>query len=291
MILSVLEKIGSDAAIMELATIAARAASGRTSVYYASASQGEAQLARIALGKGWTIDELDERVTPTLGMDAEGGLTLSYGTRSVRVGFDETLSPYFRVDGERVRALPVKRKTDDAAKVKEAKKIWDELKEDVGVIADRRIRAMERAMVTGRRWDVPTFRATWLDHLLMVHLARGVVWLCGDATSSVWAFRVAEDRSFSDENDAMFDLSRATWVEVAHPLRLREERVAKLTRMFSDYELIQPFPQLAREAPQLTDAEASAQEISRPRTPGGAQQLSAALLQTGRWRQERSRPK
>ena len=54
-ILAVLEKIGTDAAIMELATIAARAASGRNSVYYANASLGDAQLMRIACSKGWTL--------------------------------------------------------------------------------------------------------------------------------------------------------------------------------------------------------------------------------------------
>lgn len=288
-ILSVLEKIGTDAAIMELATIAARAASGRNSVYYANASLGEAQLLRIARVKGITLEELDESVTPTLGMDAEGGLTLDYGARSVRVGFDEALSPFFQVDGERVRALPVKRKTDDAAKVKAAKQIWDELREDVGVIADRRIRAMERAMVSGRRWDIPTFRATWIDHPLMIHLARGVVWHAGDGTTSWW-FRVAEDKTFSDENDATIDLSRATFVEIAHPLDLGEERVARLSRLFSDYELIQPFAQLSRDAPRLTAAESSALAITRPRAAGPAQKLSSALLATGRWRQEQSRP-
>ncbi len=288
-ILSVLEKIGTDAAIMELATIAARAASGRNSVYYASVGQGEAQLARIARTKGWTLDELDERVTPTLGTDVEGGITLDYGSRSVRVGFDESLTPFFRVDGERTRALPVKRKTDDAAKVKVAKQSWEELKEDVGVIADRRIRAMERAMVTGRRWDPLTFRTTWIGHPLMIHLARGVVWLAGDSASSS-AFRVAEDKTFSDENDATFALSRAAWVWVAHPLDLGEARVATFSRIFADYELMQPFAQLAREAPRLTEAEASAKEISRPRPPGGAPKLSAALLSTGHWRQEVTRP-
>jgi hypothetical protein len=288
-ILAVLAQIGTDAAIMELATIAARAAAGGRSVYYASVVEGERELLRIAEAKGWSLDELDERVTPTLGMDAEGGLVLDYGPRTFRVGFDECLQPYFLADGQRLRALPARRRTDDTEKVKEAKRIWEELREDVSVIALRRIRAMERGMITGRRWDPPAFRATWLEHPLMIHLARGVVFSAGN-DERTWAFRVAEDKSFSDENDATVDIARASWVQIAHPLHLGQAVVQKFTQLLSDYEIIQPFSQLAREAPRLDAAELGAEEITRSRPPTVGQKLSEALLATTRWRQEQSRP-
>ena len=265
-VLEVLAQIGSDAAIMELATIAARAASGRKSVYFSSASAGEQQLEAVASSKGWTIDELDERVTPTLGTDAMGGLDLDYGPRKVRVGFDESLSPHFQVDGERVRMMSPKRKTDDADRVKEARALWSDLAEDVSVLADRRIRAMERAMVNGRRWDANTFRSTWIEHPLMIHLARDVVWIARGA-GGPRPFRVAEDKTFADQNDDAFDLADAESIEIAHPLILGPGSIARFSQLFADYRLIQPFPQLAREVVSLTKDEAEKDTVTRSRAP------------------------
>ncbi len=243
--LAVLEAIGSDAALMEMATIA-----GRTSSQGSEWTLGgriEKLLEQAAAERGVTKDELEEDLAPTSELDEAGALVLDYGPRKLEVGFDECLVPYVKNDaGQRTRALPPARKTDDADKVERAKSVWRDLKEDVSVIAARRIRALERAMTTGRTWSMERFRRVWLDHRLMKHLARGVLWAERVDGKQGTVFRVAEDGSLSDADDAPFELGPSAKIGVAHVLRMSNEEVAKWRTVLDDYKIAQPFQQLDR---------------------------------------------
>ncbi|HEY1954601.1 MAG TPA: DUF4132 domain-containing protein [Polyangiaceae bacterium] len=236
----VLEAIGSDAALMEMATIA-----GRSSTYD---QRIELLLEQAAAERGVTKDELEEDLAPTSELDESGALILDYGARKLEVGFDECLVPYVKNDaGVRARALPPARKTDDAAKVERAKSIWRDLKEDVSVIASRRIRALERGMTSGRTWTEERFRRVWLDHRLMKHLARGVVWAEISGGERGTAFRVAEDGTLSDSSDSPFALSGGAKIGVAHPLHFSADEIKRWRTVLDDYGITQPFSQLGRE--------------------------------------------
>jgi hypothetical protein len=238
----VLEVIATDAALMEMATIA-----GRTSSQGSEWTLGgkiEKILANAAEARGVTKDELEEDLAPTADLDEEGALSLDYGARRVKVGFDESLVPYVKNEGgARGRALAPARKDDDPEKAEKAKAIWRDLKEDVGVIGQRRIKALERAMTTGRTWTFERFARVWLDHSLMKHMARGVVWR--DVEKDV-AFRVCEDGSLANVNDEAHALSETAKIGVAHPLKMPSGDADKWRTTFEDYKIVQPFSQLGR---------------------------------------------
>ena len=245
---TVLEAIGSDAALMEMATIAGRTQTAATE--WTIGGRIEKLLEQAAAERGVTKDELEEDLAPTAELDDAGALVLDYGSRKLEVGFDECLVPFVRSEsGARARALPPARKSDDPAKVERAKSIWRDLKEDVTVIAARRIRALERAMTSGRTWTIDRFGRVWLEHRLMKHLARGVIWTDGTA-----AFRIAEDGTLSNADDAPHALAPGAKIGVAHPLAMSKDELAKWRTILDDYEIAQPFAQIGREYVAIDEA-------------------------------------
>ena len=262
----VLEVIGTDAALMEMATIAGRTES--TGGVWTLGGRIEKLLEAAADARGVTKDELEEDLAPTSDLEEDGTLVLDFGPRKVIVGFDESLVPFVtNKEGARGRALPPARKDYYPLKAERAKTIWRDLKEDVLVIGQRRIEALERAMSASRKWTVERFRRVWLDHRLMKHLARGVVWTDGKV-----AFRVAEDGTLSNVNDDAHALADGAKIGVAHPLRMAHEDVDKWRTILEDYKIVQPFLQLGRDYPPVamdasripwSDMKGSWQDVTR----------------------------
>lgn len=265
LVVEVLVAIGSDAAAMELATIGARGGSGPLR------ELAETALDQLAEARGLDRDRLDEQLTPTLGLDASGGLTLDYGPRAFHVVFDEHLVPHVRGDDGKVSAsLPRTRKGDDAAKVEAARKVWDELREDVAAIGLFRIQALQRAMLSGATWSVEELESAWTKHPLMTHLARRMVFVATRDGEAPRTFRVAEDGTYVGVDHEAITLAPDARVGVPHPLRWPDEStpnadgasggldarasLAAWIEMLVDYEIVQPFPQLARPIPAIDEA-------------------------------------
>jgi len=265
MIVDVLGHIPTEAAAMELATIAFRGAKS-SSVYNSAQLAAENALDRLAEAQGLSRDDLDDLLTPSLGLDEKGTLLLDFGPRSFRVGFDEQLMPEIIDEkGNRRKVLPRGAKKDDPDKLAMAKVAWKELKEDVGAIAMFRIDALERAMLLNRRWSVANFRAYWAEHRLMMHLARRVVWAAHQPKKPAVLFRVAEDGTFADVNDDVIEIADEGEVKigVAHPLRWPDDSLTTWRELFDDYELLQPFHQLDRPKPEIRDEDLDAMMIQR----------------------------
>ncbi len=265
LIVDVLAHIPTEASAMELATIAFRG-SKSSSTYNRAQAAAEKALDRLADAQGISRDELDDQLTPTLGLDEDGTLLLDFGPRSFRVGFDEQLMPQI-VDakGNRRKVLPRGAKKDDPDKLAAAKIAWKELKEDVSTIAMFRIDALERAMLRGRTWKREDFERYWARHRLMMHLARRVVWAAyeGEEDEKVTLFRVAEDGSYADVDDDVVELAADAKIGVPHPLTWPDDSLDRWREVFEDYELLQPFHQLERPLPKIREEELAQQIIER----------------------------
>jgi hypothetical protein len=253
--LDVLARIGSDVALVHLAAIAERVR------FPDLKAKARSKIAAVAQARGLSLDDLGDRLVPDLDLDPDGSKVLDYGARSFRVGFDEHLDPFVRDNaGAVLRSLPKPSKADDADKAKAAQATWKGLREDVKTIARSVIDRLEGAMISRRRWSAPVFRSLLVSHPLLIHLVMRLVWGVFDPCGNVVAtFRVAEDRTFADPTDAPFDLGDALLVGIPHPLDLSEEIRRAWGSVLSDYELLQPFPQLGRETftPTAEELEAS----------------------------------
>jgi hypothetical protein len=239
--LDVLANIGSDVALMHLDRIAQKLK------FKGLQEKARAKMQEIAEARGLTTDELGDRIAPTLDLDDDGSKTFEVNGKKFRVGFDADLKPTLKnEDGKIVADLPKPGSPD-----------WKALKKDSKTVAASQIFRLERAMCTKRTWNKEQFREFFVMHPLVSHLARRLVW----RTASGKTFRVAEDRTYADADDKVFALEED--VTLPHRLALNDDEIARWSNVFAEYEILQPFPQLARETYAPEKKEGAATAIAR----------------------------
>ncbi|MFF2551461.1 DUF4132 domain-containing protein [Nocardia sp. NPDC058058] len=256
--LDVLAAIGTDFALMQLNGIAEKVK------FKGIRTRAQEKIQQIAEARDLTAEQLADRLVPRLGLADDGTLRLDYGPRAFLIAFDETLTPIVSdADGTRRKSLPKPGAKDDAEAGAHAYKAFTTLKKDVKTVAREQLRRMEYAMVRGRRWTIAEHRQLFIDHPLLWHLTRRLVWAAFDAEGAITrAFRIAEDRTLADLRDEHFAPADDLRLGIAHPLHLTADLPA-WNELFADYELLQPFPQLARDTYALTDAERTATDLTR----------------------------
>jgi hypothetical protein len=282
--LGLLAGIGTDEAILHLHRISQRAKSA--SLRRASATR----ITEVADGLGLSAEQLADRLVPGFGLGSDGSLRLDYGPRQFVVGFDEQLRPFVTgADGKRLKALPKPGARDDAEKAEAAYRLFTVLKKDVRTVATEQVRRLERAMAGGRRWTGAEFRRLFVDHPLMWHIARRLVWVRFDTEGTpAVALRIAEDRSLATASDEPTGLADGDVLGIAHPLHLGDG-LSGWAETFADYELLQPFPQLGRSTYALTEPELAAGHLKRFEGVTVAT-TSVLLLDRRGWRREEPGP-
>ncbi|MEV3926211.1 DUF4132 domain-containing protein [Actinomadura coerulea] len=209
--------------------------------------------------RGLTSEQLADLLVPDLGLDAEGSMTLDYGTRRFVVGFDEQLKPFVAdEDGKPRKTLPKPGVRDDETLAPLAYERFADLKKEARAVAADQIKRLEKAMVAGRSWTPGEFRSVLAGHPLMRHIARRLVWSADGTT-----FRVAEDGTLADVHDDGYVLPQDARVTLPHPVLLGKDTVAAWASVFGDYEILQPFPQLGRPVHELEDGERDAGRLAR----------------------------
>lgn len=258
--LDILAAIGTDIALMQLNGIAQKLK------YKALQERAREKIADIADSRGLTVDELEDRLAPDLGLGEDGTLALDFGPRRFIISFDEALRPYVRDEnGSRLKELPKPNKSDDNALSTDAVNRYKALKKDARTIAAQQIARMESAMCQHRRWTPENFHLLLVNHPLVRHLTRRLVWGAYSAENILLAcFRVAEDNSYSTADDDLFTLPEGDIrIGLPHALEISQEDAAAFGQLFADYELLPPFRQLDRNCYTLTTAELESCELTR----------------------------
>ncbi|WP_433464743.1 DUF4132 domain-containing protein [Spirillospora sp. CA-128828] len=254
--LDVLAMIGTETSLMLLDGISHKAP------FKAIKQRAGEKIQEVAARLGLTGEQLADRLVPGIGLDGDGGMTLDYGPRRFVVGFDEQLKPFVTDEtGRRRAALPKPGAKDDPDLAPAAHAAFTQFKKDVRATMPNQVRRLELAMTTGRRWTPREFRDLLVDHPLMWHIVRRLVWLV-DTGTEVTAFRLAEDRTYADVHDDELVPPDTAHIRVAHPLSLGDALPA-WSEVFADYEIMQPFPQLGRDVHRLTDDERAASRLVR----------------------------
>ncbi|MEV0563143.1 DUF4132 domain-containing protein [Dactylosporangium sp. NPDC050588] len=272
--LDVLAQLGTDAALTQLQDIAAKMKAK------AVRARAELKLREVAEALDLTPDQLADRLVPHLDLAPDATLTLDYGPRGFVGGFDERLRPYVIDEaGARRKDLPAPAAGDDPRLAPAAQQRFAAAKKTVRKVAGEQAQRLERAMVMRREWTGAEFRRTFLQHPLLWQLARRLVWLVTHGGVDV-AVRLAEDRTLADAGDGPVLLADDAVVSVAHPVHLD---VPKWSEVFADYEILQPFRQLARDTHALTAQEGTAARLDRF---DGRKALTVKLLSLERrgWR-------
>ncbi|EJE2979212.1 WGR and DUF4132 domain-containing protein [Escherichia coli] len=258
--LDILAAIGSDIALMQLNGIAQKLK------FKALQERAKEKIADIAESRELTVAELEDRLAPDLGLDDNGSLLLDFGPRQFTVSFDETLKPFVRdASGSRLKDLPKPNKSDDESQANDAVNRYKLLKKDARTVAAQQVARLESAMCLRRRWSQENFQLFLVEHPLVRHLTRRLIWGVYSAENQLLAcFRVAEDNSYSTADDDLFTLPEGDIsIGTPHVLEISPTDAAAFGQLFADYELLPPFRQLDRNSYALTEAERNASELTR----------------------------
>ncbi|EFN5078391.1 DUF4132 domain-containing protein [Escherichia coli] len=258
--LDILAAIGSDIALMQLNGIAQKLK------FKALQERAKEKIANIAESRELTVAELEDRLAPDLGLDDNGSLLLDFGPRQFTVSFDETLKPFVRdASGSRLKDLPKPNKSDDELQANNAVNRYKFLKKDARTVAAQQVARLESAMCLRRRWSPENFQLFLVEHPLVRHLTRRLIWGVYSAENQLLAcFRVAEDNSYSTADDDLFTLPEGDIsIGIPHVLEISPTDAAAFGQLFADYELLPPFRQLDRNSYALTEAERNASELTR----------------------------
>jgi hypothetical protein len=274
--------MGSDVALMVLNVLATKARHKRVQ------KKAIEFIAKAAEARGLGREELADRLVPALGLDEPGAEVLDFGPRRFTIAFDEALKPFVRdAQGARLKDLPKPLKSDDAALATAASERYKALKKDVKTIASLQVTRLERAMLLRRRWTAPEFRRLFVEHPVVRHLATRLAWGIYEGESCVRALRVAEDWTLAGSADTPLALADDATLGIPHVLELPPGERTAISQLFADYEVAQPFKQLARETFTLTPQEAERSTLERWE---GKDVAVGGLLGLAQWTWDRGSP-
>ena len=287
--LEVLADFGSDEALACIAAIGERVKSRPLK------EKAKAMMERLAMMRGLSAADLQDRLVPDLGLNQRGERVLDFGPRQFLLRLDEALKPRLNafengVTGARVAKLPAVGARDDAQRANEATAQYKLIAKQAKAIATSQLRRLEAAMREQRRWSKADFEAVYVRHPVLRQLAARLIWGVFAQEAGVdaadervlGAFRVNAEGELVTSDDAPFvwpdaaasvdggTMGKAPRMRVGllHPLQMSAEQRQAFAQVLADYELLQPFEQLGREVtPGLTRAgHAEAVQVWRGRS-------------------------
>jgi len=242
--LRLLRAIGSDTALLALYGIA------RGVTFKGLKRRAWDCMEECARDRGLTLAALEDRFTPTCGLDAHGSRAFDLGNRRFHAVIGPGLRPLLRAeDGAVRRILARPRATDDPALAARAIEEWKAFKEQVATVVDEQSRRLEGAMFADRRWPLEELKTILLRHPVMGQMVRLLVWGVYDASGALVAsFRIAEDGAYADSHDETltFPAGKRVTVGVVQPGHLPDDERQTWITLLCDYGIIPPFPQLSR---------------------------------------------
>jgi hypothetical protein len=219
----------------------------------AGLKQTEAALLEAAKQRGVRVEQLEATAVRDGGLDADGGFRRTVGDVTAEIQIDGArVGPvrWLSADGTPLKSLPAPVKREHADEVKALAFAQKELVQAMAVQRDRLERMLiGRMEVPGSRW-----RANFIDHPLLRHLARRLLWLVVEA---------GEERNVAWHEGALVDEDGATsaWpaddaqVRLWHPIAAAPAVLLRWRESLERSGVVQPFKQAHREVYLLTDAE------------------------------------
>ncbi len=257
--LSCLREIGTDAALMQINGIAQKVK------FQGIKTQAKQCMESIAVDRRMSRDELEDRIVPDCGLDQHGSKVFDFGDRQFYLALADNLKPMVKdADHQLKTDLPPPSSKDDAMKAAEAIAAWQLLKKQLAEVVKIQTLRLEQVMVNDRRWSAPDFERLIVHHPLMLILAQRILWANYSAGGQLLqTFRLTADQSYVDSSDEIYKLDQESKVGIVHPLGIPQQESRLWGKIFSNYNIIQPFQQLGRPVYTLEPSEMEAAEITK----------------------------
>ena len=267
---------GSREALMIVDNIARKfkGKSVRTSAVNAMASAAD--------GLGITAEELADRIVPDLGFDEKLCRVFDYGKRQFNVYIRPSLELEIFNGDKKVKSMPKPGTTDDAEKANAAYEQFKEMKKVMKAAVTAQKQRLEYVLMCDRKWSTDGWRTLFVNNAIMHCFAIGLIWGIYEDGKLSSTFRYMDDGSFTTSDGDEFELPENAVIGLVHPIELSEELKAEWTEQLSDYEIVQPFPQLSR--PVFTPDKAELELKRLPRFNGceiGSLSLTGKMTRLG----------
>ena len=212
----------------------------------------------IAERSGWTTDELADRTISTAGLDDNGLLILDYGERTFIASLDDKFKWQLKnADGEKIKALPEARKSENPELVKEAKKQFSNSKKELSQLLTMQINRFYEAMCVQRQWKVNDWQKYLQPHPIVGRLIQRLVWLQLDNNGQIVnSFRPTEDGSLITNQDDEILLDQNHFITIAHSALLESDDIAQWQSHIKDYKVNPLFEQFSDPLPDMSKFEA-----------------------------------
>ncbi len=245
--LMMLTQIGGDTSVMHIYQFCEQ------DKYQDIKERANKALQEIADNRQLTLEQLADRSVPDLGLNHYGKLELDFGSRIFTISFDEHLQPRITdQDGKIRKNLPKPAKKDDPSLAEASIQTFKDLKKQLKSVASMQIKRLEQAMIAQRRWSFEDFNRFFVQHPVMRNIAQSLAWAMYKTNDTqdnfVGLCRITEELTFTDEqdDDISIDDIQSYQFCIAHTINTPKENVASFADMLQDYEILQPFEQLAR---------------------------------------------
>jgi hypothetical protein len=257
--LECLREIGTDTALMQINGIAQKVK------FQGIKTRAKQCMEAIAADRRMSRDELEDRIVPDCGLNERGSKAFDFGDRQFHLVLADNLKPMIKDSDHKLKTdLPKPNSKDDVVKSTEAIADWKLLKKQLAEVVKIQTLRLEQVMVNDRRWSVPDFELLLVRHPLMLILSQRILWANYSAEGQLLkTFRLTEDQSYADSSDKTYQLGCESKVGIVHPLEVPKQDSKLWGEIFSDYNIIQPFPQLGRPVYTLEASELEGIEITK----------------------------
>jgi predicted DNA-binding WGR domain protein len=219
-------------------------------------------LSRAAAMQNITVDELSDKIVPSLGFNQNGVRTFDYGSRQLQLMLqkDFSLTITDLAAGKEVKAMPSPSAKDDVQKAEASKKEVSELKKQLKAVVRSQIFRLGQVLSNGRPWKLEAWKRLFVENPVMHQLAGSLVWGAFEAGAEAGkigkmleTFRYMDDGSFNTADDTAYTLPENALITLAHPLEMGDKLTAQWKQQLADYEIVQPIKQLDAKISPITE--------------------------------------
>ena len=236
--ISALGQMGTFEALAELSRLRGKVR------YLKSAELLLRTLEEAAERQGTTIEELEEIVVPTYGFESDGLMREDvYGARAIyEITGSTSVSFKWESGGKLQKSAPPAVPKEDA---KESSALAKDIEK---TLAGQRLR-LERLMLSQREIQFEAWRERYVEHPLLGHMSRRLIWATAEATF------VYTDGTVAAANGEKLKTQNNDLVRLWHPIHSSASEVASWREWLFKRKIAQPFKQAFREIYALTESE------------------------------------
>lgn len=214
-------------------------------------------------------EQLEDKLITTLGFNAQGEQSISYGERSfiVKVSADLQIVVLNEETGKLLKSLPAATQKDEPELVKQGKSYFTQLKKDLKNMVSLQALRLEESLSKQRLWKAQDWKELFVDNVIMQKFAICLIWGVFEEGELLTTFRYMEDGTFNTVDEEEYELPPHAQVGLVQPLELDFDTLESWKEQLQDYEITQPFTQIDRQVYEISQENKTETEVLD--LPGG----------------------